>query len=493
MKTRVLVVDDSPLIRAVLREAFERTSDLLVVGEAGDGDEAVAKVQAIRPDIVTMDVVMPKMDGLAATREIMRVCPTPILVIARDRGDARALAVAALGHGALGVFPKPEKGFDHDAARELADQIRQVVGESGRISGSAGAGMSPAKRIRVLVVDDSSLVRELLRTALVQAGDIEVVGEAGDGITAVRMASELRPDVVTLDLLMPLMDGYETAENILRTCSPGILVVSQEKKDANRLLDNLSARAAVELYLKPSTGLDGDGVALLVGAIRRLACEAASRLALPSMPVRHVVAAESARISIIGIAGSTGAPRVLRDLLAGLPSDFPVPVVLVQHTERGFSETLVAWLGSVASLPVRLGTAGHVLLPGEIVVSPDDLHMEVHTGGIVHLHSGEPVDGFRPSGSILLASLARSFGAHAAGLVLSGMGNDGAEGLAAIDASGGLAMVEDPETAAVPGMPSRALGRAPGALVERASRLAWLLIELAGGHHPRPALPVSSA
>lgn len=368
MKTGVLVVDDSPLIRAILREAFERTSDLCVVGEAADGDEAIAKVVALRPDIVTMDVAMPKLDGLAATKAIMDVQPTPILVIARDGGNTRSLAVAALGHGALGVFPKTAKGFDEEVARELAELIRRMVRES-----------RPARR----------------------AHQAAVAGTP------------------------PPSSGEARLRRV---------------PDSSRALIEHRARA-------------------------------------PEVP----------KISIIGVVGSTGAPRTLRELVGGLPKDFPVPMVLVQHTERGFAETLTAWLASVAKLSVVRASAGHVLVPGEIVVAPDDLHVEVATGGIVHLQAGESVDGFRPSGTVLLSSLARSYGAHAMGLVLSGMGMDGAEGLAAIEGGGGCPVVEDPHTAAVPGMPGRALARAQSAWPVPAARLAGVLMDLAG---VRPSKPI---
>lgn len=478
MKTQVLVVDDSPLIRAVLREAFERTTDLTVVGEAGDGCEAVDKVRTLAPDIVTMDVLMPKMDGLVATREIMRVRPTPILVVARDGGDARSLAVSALGHGALGVFPKPAKGFDEDGARALADMVRRIVRERQPRAADSAA----RDKTRVLVVEDSPLVRELLRVALSQASDIEVVGEAGDGMAAIEMAARLQPDVVTLDLFMPMMDGEETAEKIARRCSAGLLVVSQDGETGARLLRNQPAGGAIELFVKPGTTWDERNTVALAESIRRVATLARAKRRPSPSPRRDFRPVDSSgKVAVVGIVGSTGAPRVLRDVLAGLPKDFPVPIVLVQHIERGFTETLVSWLGSTVALPVLLGTPGHLLVPGEVVVAPPDAHMEVHTGGILHLQGGDPVDSYRPSGTVLLTSLARTFGAYAVGVVLSGMGADGAEGLEVIAGAGGHAVVEDPNTAAVPGMPMRALEQVGDAFVEPASRLAWLLIELAGG------------
>ena len=362
MKIRVLVVDDSPLIRAVLREAFERTSDIEVVAEAADGRRAIDEVLRVRPDIVTMDVLMPSMDGLAATQTIMRVQPTPIVIIARDGGAGRALAIEALGRGALAVFPKPDAGFDQAAARELAETIRRLVREAAlRTKGHVEEAAPPRRG----------------------EASVEVVS------TPPRPQGESRP---------------ETKQ---------------------------SARPA------------------------------------------HSVA-----LAIAGVVGSTGAPRILRDMLAGLPATFALPIVVVQHTERGYAQSLCSWLGETSALPVRLGRDGHVLLPGEVVVAPDDVHMEVHTGGMVGLQSGLPVDGFRPSATVLLSSLAASFGQRALGVVLSGMGNDGAAGLRALVVAGGCAVVEDPRTAAVPGMPRRALEGSPAARVQSGAGLATLLLAL---------------
>ena len=479
MKTRVLVVDDSPLIRAVLREAFERTLDIEVVGEAGDGRQAVECVRELRPDIVTMDVLMPVQDGLAATEEIMRMQPTPIVIVARDGGDSRALAVEALGKGALAVFPKPATGFDDPSARELAVTIRRLAGEAGQSRRFFPPAALPLSKIRVLLVDDSSLIRQVMRQALAQFPDIEVVAEAGDGVAAVKLSAELRPDVVCLDILMPIMGGHETAQQLFRQPSLGILLVTRERAAARRLLAAQVLGSPIEVFLKPSSGFNNASAVELAAAIRRLAQAGGALGPGLETPQGRLDPIHPVQVAIAGIVGSTGAPRVLRDLVRGLPADFPVPIVVVQHTERGYAEAFSSWLRADSPLPVRLGSAGHVLVPGEIVVAPDDMHMEVHTGGLVVLRATLPVTGFRPSATVLLTSLAETFGQHALGMVLSGMGNDGGEGLGAIYSAGGCAVVEDPDTAAVPGMPSRALARATGAHVARAARLAWLLIELA--------------
>lgn len=335
MKIRVLIVDDSPLIRAVLREAFEHTEDIEVIGEAGNGNEAILEVKRLLPDVVTMDILMPGMDGLKATREIMLHHPIPIVIVARDGGDAKRFAFEALEQGALEIFPKPNTGFDEYAANELARVVRRLGHQAQRMDPRAQAKINSS----------------------------------------------------------PIVE---------------------------RAFD----------------------------------------------------------VSVVGIGGSTGAPQVLHSLLHALPKDFPVPIVAVQHTQPDFGHALFHWLSEASSLPIHLGKEGHVLKSGEVVLAPPDCHMEVDRGGLIRLHNGPPESGVRPSATVLFRSLANHFGAEALGLILSGTGNDGSEGLGAIYSAGGTAVVESPATAAVAIAPERALAYAAGAYVAKASRLPQLLMEL---------------
>jgi two-component system, chemotaxis family, protein-glutamate methylesterase/glutaminase len=178
--------------------------------------------------------------------------------------------------------------------------------------------------------------------------------------------------------------------------------------------------------------------------------------------------------------GSTGAPRVLQSILSALPASFPWPIAIVQHTLRGFADSLVKWLAGYTALKVELARHGTELRRGLVVVAPDDAHLEIHAKGRVHLNPGPSVDGHRPSATVLLKSLATAYGMRAAGMVLTGMGRDGAEGAANIDAAKGLVIVEEPSTAMLPSMPGEALGRVPNALREEAERLGRLLLDLSG-------------
>ena len=485
MKTRVLVVDDSPLIRAVLCQTFAAASDIEIVGEAGDGRAAVELAAQLRPDVITMDVLMPVMDGLEAAERIMRDCPTAIVVVARDGGDVRMLAMEALARGALEVFPKPATGFDATAAAALAATVRRVaraqartrVQGEGRGVGAIAAGQPG--RMRVLIVDDSPLAREVLRKWLSREPDIEVVGEAGDGAQAVGLATDLRPDLVTMDLLMPIMGGADASLRIMRECPCPILVVASAPGSTEPLAQEALTNGALEVFHKPSAGFDDKSLQQLLATIRRMVQVARAR-ALAQPVIRRSLPLRPSEVAVVGVVGSTGAPRVLRDLLAGLPANFSAPMVVVQHTERGFASALVSWLAAASKLSVKLARDGDSAAPGEVVVAGEDAHVEMTIDGRVRLHSGDAVDGFRPSGTVLLSSLAAGFGRRALGIVLSGLGSDGADGLGAIHAAGGTAVVEDPESAVVAGMPERALARATGAFVERGERLAWLVNELVG-------------
>lgn len=338
-------------------------------------------------------------------------------------------------------------------------------------------------RVRVLIVDDSPLVRGMLHEALAEQPEIQVVGEAGDGLAALRMIKELRPDVVTMDVLMPIMGGPETIRRVMAECPTPIVVFAAAQSDQTLAFESLESGAA-EVFAKPYTGLDSVTVANLTLALRRAAVARVGRRPVePAAPPRARAPLSQNRrssIGVLGIVGSTGAPQVLQAILSALPADFPWPIAIVQHTLRGFTDSLATWLSGYTPLKVQVARNGGELRRGLVLVAPDDGHLEIHPEGRVFINQGPAVDGHRPSATVLLRSLAASYGARAAGLVLTGMGRDGAEGAAAIDAGKGLVIVEEPATAMLPSMPGEALGRVPKAMREEARRLGLLLLDLAG-------------
>jgi two-component system chemotaxis response regulator CheB len=336
-------------------------------------------------------------------------------------------------------------------------------------------------RSRVLVVDDSSLMRAVLCEVLSSARDLEVVGEASDGLAALAAIRRLDPDVVTMDLLMPMMSGQDTIRRIMHENPTPIVVLAKPSAQADaRFVECLQA-GAIEAFAKPAGGFDEQQAYALIAMLRRVA------MLKPRLAVAPLPSAQRARrpgrvaVDAVGIVGSTGAPRVIHAVLAALPRSLPCPVFVVQHTAPGFAPSLVDWFAGGTRLVVRLAREGDVAGPGEVLVAPDDAHLVASQGGRVRLLRGPPVDGHRPSGTVLLTSLAEVHGPRALGVVLTGMGRDGATGLGAIEAQRGTTIIEDPRTAVVPGMPREARRLAPAAFIDTAEALPALLLTLTGG------------
>ena len=315
---------------------------------------------------------------------------------------------------------------------------------------------SPAERpIRVLVADDSELFRELLAQVIVAEPGFDVVALAADGDAAAAQARSLRPDVITMDLNMPDSDGFSGIARIMAETPTPILVLT-----ANRA-ETVGFRAlslgALDILEKPqaSTDLDQYGqllrsrLRLLAGVkvIRHLRGLRERRLAPPS---------PGARPDIIVVGASLGGPRALAAMLRALPAEFPVPIAVVQHIADGFTEGLASWLGTESRLTVREGVDGEPLRPGLVVLAPTGRHLLV-AEGVARLSDAPPVDTFKPSVTPLFASAARVYGARACGVILTGMGHDGAWGLRAIKEAGGPTIAQDEATSAVFGMPRAAI------------------------------------
>jgi len=329
--------------------------------------------------------------------------------------------------------------------------------------------------MRVVIVDDSPFVREVLRARLAPHADIEIAGEAGDGRTAERMIATLRPDVVTMDVVMPLVSGLDAIRRIMATRPTPIVVVSDARGGVAELMVQAIAVGAVDVFVKPPRGFD-ELAATQLAAVLRNAARARLRTvprAPTSPPLRpDDVLRRLATASVIGIVASTGGPPVLRQLIAALPPTLPVPVAIVQHTAIGFTQALASWLREATRAQVDVGRAGHPLRG--VVIAPDEHHMEVTRTGEIVLQRGAPVRGHRPSGTILLQSLA-AYGRRAVGIVCTGMHDDGAVGLAALEAAGGVALVEDPQSAMIDSMPRAAIAATRAPVVASVARIAELL------------------
>ncbi|WP_428268146.1 chemotaxis protein CheB [Haliangium sp.] len=341
--------------------------------------------------------------------------------------------------------------------------------------------------IRVVIVDDSPFAREVLREVLSRFPDIEVVGEASDGNRAARLVSELVPDVVTMDVIMPMVGGLDAIRSIMSVCPTPIIVVSDAHSDLRSLAMRAIEVGAIDVFAKPSGGFDQIAAETFAAVVRSAAQADAHRRSEHSRPPhlsQRLRARRVGRASMVGIVASTGGPQTLRRIISRLSRRRSPPIAVVQHTSIGFTKALVSWLASEARVRVTVARDRQQVERGTVVVAPDDTHLEIEAGGITRLHQGPAIGSHRPSGTLLLRSLARSFGAGGVGVVLTGMGTDGAEGAHELELRGGLVVVEDPSTAILEGMPRAAIQRTQAPLVASASRIGRYLCPTSDKREP---------
>ena len=324
--------------------------------------------------------------------------------------------------------------------------------------------------IRVVVAEDSAAAAELLVSILESDAEIRVVGRASNGAEAVEMAERLRPDLVTMDVQMPVMDGFEATRLIMSRAPVPILVVSAlTRRDDVEMSLKATQLGAVMVLPKPS----GPGSPrweeerdALVAMARAMAGVKVVRrwTSTPggSSPAAGAADAASPRaagtpVRAVAIAASTGGPAALQAVLSPLPADFPAPVLVVQHIARGFTAPMAEWLNAACAVHVRVAQDGARPEPGTVYLAPDDAHLTLGPRGDIVLSRAAPVGGFRPSATALFESVGRHFGPAALAVILTGMGNDGIEGLRVARAAGARVLAQDEATSVVYGMPREAV------------------------------------
>jgi len=324
-----------------------------------------------------------------------------------------------------------------------------------------------SERIRVLVVDDSALMRKLIPAILARESAIEVVGTAMDGAFALKKIEELQPDVVTLDLDMPRMDGMETLRLIMRRAPLPVILFSTHSKEGGYATLKALALGAVDFLAKPKDAAAGhlEQIADQLIAKIKVAKRAAGRK-LPAAVIEEKPAPKKGtraalpprRIIAIGI--STGGPNALQFVLSQIPADFQSTIIVVQHMPEGFTEMFAKRLDECCALEVQEARSGDLLLAGRVLICPGNRHIMVRRmprGDMAVLSDGPPVNGHRPSADVLFHSVSQEFGLIAVGVLMTGMGDDGAEGLGAIKAAGGMTIAQSEDTCVVSGMPRAAI------------------------------------
>lgn len=321
--------------------------------------------------------------------------------------------------------------------------------------------------IRILITDDSDVTAQLLAAIFKAEPDMQVVGRARDGREAVTLAHALKPDLITMDIRMPVMDGFDATRMIMTTDPTPIVVISSNVDDEElritfRAIDE-GALAVIEKPLGPAHQDFLRARRELVETVRAMAEVKVVRRRRPK-PGPRIFRTEVKRreggYEVVGIACSTGGPQALATLVSSLPVGFPLPLVVVQHISPGFVGGLADWLQGQTLLDVLVARDGQILQPGVVHIAPDAHHLRVvrASGQLrVSLDDGPPIERFRPSGTVLFDSLVQCCGAGAIGGILTGMGSDGAAGLAALHAAGASTFAQDEASSVVFGMPGTAI------------------------------------
>lgn len=360
--------------------------------------------------------------------------------------------------------------------------------------------MQPAHHppLRVLVVDDSAFMRSMIGKMLRENGQFEVVGYAADGAEAIEKVEQLKPEVVTMDVEMPRMNGIEAVDTIMqRTPTPIVMLSSVTLRGAAVTIEALS-KGAIDFVPKPSGGT-GELAAVqreLTDKLQRAARLNKFRLAAARVPAAAAPSAAPAptpppkqpapstrRLSrrVVAIGTSTGGPAALTQLVPQLPADIPAGVLIVQHMPPGFTKALADRLDGLSPIVVREAAAGDAVEDGVALIAPGDFHMVVDRSGKVALTKDPPVHSVRPAADLLLSSAADTYGRSTVGVVLTGMGHDGAAGATAIKQAGGRVLVQNEATSVVYGMAASVVRAGSADAVLPLTQIAESIIRAVGG------------
>jgi two-component system chemotaxis response regulator CheB len=355
--------------------------------------------------------------------------------------------------------------------------------------------MAYDKRIRVLIVDDSAFMRKVLQSILSADPQLEVCGEARDGKDAVEKTDQLNPDVITMDINMPHVDGLQATEIIMSKQPKPIVIVSSESRDGADITLKALELGAIDFVAKPSSGIDLDMNSVREELVRKLKQAAKVRVvrtavrsklqtevasaaprtepaprpvgASAGTPAAHAAArtaagamrpaARDGKFPVVVVAASTGGPQTLMNFVPRFPAGFAAAVILVQHMPGNFTSQFAMQLAEIAQMRVKEAEQGELLQPGMLYVCPGSHHLRVTQTGRITLDDGPRISGYRPCADVTMETVAQYAGPMAIGVVLTGMGNDAARGVQVIKNQGGHVIAQDEASSVIFGMNAEAI------------------------------------
>jgi two-component system chemotaxis response regulator CheB len=340
------------------------------------------------------------------------------------------------------------------------------------------AAGSPEDPVRVLVVDDSPVSRRMIVSQLSRDCGIAVVGEAENGIEALKKVLELKPDLVTIDIQMPLMSGLTAIEQIMARAPLPILVLTA-LDDAETAFAAL-AKGALEVMEKPRIDRPSSylaGKVRVLAGVKVISQIRRDRMARdPGIREERTSSPGSTR-GVVAIASSTGGPKALSVILSNLPADLRAPVLVAQHMSDGFTDGMVHWLNTNSRLAVHTAVNGEAIYPGRVYIAPSERNMSVSPAGEILLSERRRNEIYRPCCDLLLESVADVYGSSAIGVILTGMGNDGASGMVRIREAGGVTIAQDESSSVIFGMPRAAIERGCVTMVLPLDKIAAELVK----------------
>lgn len=340
--------------------------------------------------------------------------------------------------------------------------------------------------IKVLVVDDSPFIQELMTNILNSDNDIQVMGVVNSGEKAVKFVEKNKPDIITMDINMPGMDGFEATRRIMETNPIPIVVITAlfNSQDADRTFQAMEA-GALSVIAKPTVATE-DGfhktsaeiisMIKLMSEVKVIRRKARYKNINPKHSNKMKNTLHNIKVAAIGV--STGGPPVLQTIFSKLPEHIQIPILVVQHMAPGFINGLVGWLSQTTEHPIHIAYNGQKALPGNIYFAPDGFHMGIRSNGQIFLSDAEKENSLKPAVSYLFRSVANYYGKNSLAILLTGMGKDGAKELKILKDTGAITVAQDKETSVVHGMPGEAININAATYVLSPEKISELFREL---------------